>query len=161
MPTAVLDIPRRFERLIKREAKRAFPREWYAILLGTAAGDHFTVDDLYVPPDLPRFSTPSRVNIQACWYVDAKERGEEERLEIIGDVHSHPYRYQETGGAIQGRVQGEIDLEGQAGWARIAGICTVQEVKRGRGMVLRASLRFWGPSVALEVRWTEGENVLD
>ncbi len=142
----ILTVPARIEREFKRAAKAAWPSEAFGYLLGTVAGDHVYIESLYVPDDMAEHCTHNRTEIQPEWLIDAQEAAKEDGLIICGDLHSHPFRYRETRGVIQDRVQSEGDLDCPHKWL-VAGVCVVQEMRNKR---LRASTRFWGPTV--EVR---------
>lgn len=130
------------ERSFKATAKAMHPREAYAVLLGTVAGDSVYVEDLYVPEDLDKYSSLDRVEIRPEWMVDAAEQAADDELICVGDCHSHAYRKRET---VFDPVQSARDIELQGGFF-IYGICNVVEGKRG----LRATIRYWGPTIQIK-----------
>ncbi len=144
-PQIILTVPPRIEREFKRRAKAAFRRETFAFLIGTIAGDHAHLDELYWPDDVDEHCTESAVDIQDGWYADAQDYARESEAVILGSAHSHPYA--NGGGSLKDRAHSETDLDSPVS-RMISGICVVQETKSGR---LRASMRWWGPSVSLRV----------
>ncbi len=134
----------------KREAKTAFPRETFAYLLGQDAGDQVHIEDLWFPEDVHVHSSEDMVDVQPHWEFEAGAHAREEGLEVVGDIHSHPFRRRETQGTVPGREPSEGDLE--RGVRRLTGICTVVESKRG----LRASIRFWWVPTRVRLRVTNG-----
>ena len=147
MPRIILTVPPRIEREFKAAAKREWPKETWAFLLGTIVGDRAHVDELYWPEDADEHCTAWRSNPQPHWFADASERAEEIDAAILGSCHSHPY-HNDTN-CLRERVRSEGDMDYPPVANMIAGICVVQEMKDKR---LRASMRFWGPSVAVELR---------
>ncbi|MCE5309614.1 MAG: Mov34/MPN/PAD-1 family protein [Acidobacteriales bacterium] len=152
MTKITLTVPPRIDREFKLAAKKAWPNEMFSYLLGTVAGDHVYVDSLYLPENVAENCTHSRTNIQPEWMLDAQEAANEDGLVICGDIHSHPYHYRETRGVIQDRVQSEGDLDCPHKWL-VAAVCVVQEMANKH---LRASLRFWGPSIPVELKKRKG-----
>lgn len=145
-PRIILTVPPRIVRQFKAAAKKAWKRETFAFLLGTIVGDHAHIDELYFPDDVEDHCTTGAVNIQDHWYVDAAEQAKELEAAVIGTAHSHPYS--KGCGSLRDRAHSETDVDSPVG-RMISGICVVKEIRDGG---LRASMRFWGPSVAVELR---------
>ncbi|HWR49910.1 MAG TPA: Mov34/MPN/PAD-1 family protein [Bryobacteraceae bacterium] len=141
----VLTVPPSIERQFKRAARKAWPRETWAFLIGTIAGDHAYVDELFFPEDVDAYCTEGSVHIQDRWFVDAAEQAKESEAVILGAGHSHPYR--KGFNCLRDRAHSEADMDTSLA-KMISGVCVVQEMKDGR---LRASMRWWGPSVELRV----------
>jgi proteasome lid subunit RPN8/RPN11 len=149
-----LILPPAILRRIKEQAKSAFPKETYGLLLGTVLGDHIHVDDLHVPDDVGAHATPWKVFPQAHWFADAIEAAEEMFPDtgVVGFYHSHPYAIGECGGVIDDRALSEADIDGHPHGLMISGICVVQEFMRAGGRrILRASVRFWAPLITVKV----------
>jgi proteasome lid subunit RPN8/RPN11 len=146
----VLTVPPRIERELIRASKRAFPVEAFGYLLGTIAGDSVQVDEVYWPEDALDSATDRNVPIKPEWAVDAEEHAQESGLTMVGWCHSHPYRYAEHAGLVTDHAQSEGDLECGIRLP-VSAVCVVQDVGR-RKRRLRASLRYWGPTLPVEVR---------
>lgn len=118
----------------KRFAKRAYPREAYAILLGTQRGDSVRIRSLYIPDDQDRFTSNDVVRVQEKWWLTAGAIAREEGSELLGDLHSHPASANfEFDAAPSQADYDRID-------APIQGICCVRRYKSGR---MAAIIKFW------------------
>lgn len=125
----------------RKECRRAFPKELLGFLLGhKRSDDHWVVEDVWVPPDATEASTHDSIDAEAYgrWEVEAAEYAKEEGQEIVGDIHSHPYYYEQHGPSYH-RIGFSRDWaapsEGDfaVGWpGRIAGIVQVQQLKSGK-----------------------------
>ena len=73
----------------RRVALRAFPREVYGFLLGRVSESGYEVEEVWVPR--PQNATPSSVDVEAHWYLEACERAAEGKRFVIGSIHTHPY----------------------------------------------------------------------
>lgn len=144
MPTIKLTIPRKVMAEIRQGAKAAFPKEWWALLLGTEAGDHVYVDELHVPDDQKAYSSGVTVHEPPHWFRGANAQARESELAVIGRIHSHPFTQLEAQGCVWDRSQSEGDIDSQR--HIVSGICVVQQLKNKR---LRTSIRFWGPTVRI------------
>jgi hypothetical protein len=152
-PIIRLTVPPAIERAFKRQAKKAFPKETLAFLLGTQAGDTIHVDGLFTPEDMAEHCTTEAIYIQPHWLMDALDEAEEQECVCVGWIHSHPY--QATAGTfLRDHSQSETDIldAGQMLGLPISGICVVQEIGQNKKKHLRASMRFWGPSIAVELQ---------
>jgi proteasome lid subunit RPN8/RPN11 len=145
-----LKISARLVESFELAAKRAFPRETYGFLLGTPSIRSTVVERIWIAPleGLKDYSTEAALVIAPEWTVAALEMAEEEGLKIIGDIHSHPYRYWK-GASTRDRTPSEYDFDGQK--LPIMGICCVTE-QANRS--LRASTRFWPQLRPLKVTLT-------
>src|ERR1017187_5039090 len=146
--TIYLSIPSKLERDFVSRAKAAYPREAYAYLLGILAGDHVHIEDLYIPEGADRYATDERVNVLDHWIVEALEAAREEDLTVVGDIHSHPYPLQEADGRRLDCSQSEADIDRPR--LLIAGVCVVQQIKWRGKVTLRASIRYWGPTLRIQ-----------
>lgn len=138
-----LHVPKKIEREFVAAAKQLYPKEAYAYLLGTLAGDTVHIDELYIPDDTAYFASEVEVVPQPHWRAEALAQADESALILVGDIHSHPFPY--TGTLINDHAQSEGDLDYPNNFL-INGICIVQNVgvKKQR---LRASIRWWGTSI--------------
>lgn len=142
-----IEIPNQVIQQFKKQAKAAFPRETFAYLIGRDAGTVVEVESLFVPDGLDSHCTPASVAVQPHWLVDAKEyAADNAAASVVGTIHSHPYTFAESGGCRLDRGLSEADHEALRGQG-ISGVCTVQQAKSGS---LRASIRFWGPTIPVE-----------
>lgn len=118
----------------KRFAKRAYPKEAYAILLGTQHGDSIQIHSLYIPDDQDRFTTGDLVRVQEKWWLAANAIAKEDGCEILGDLHSHPSTARfEPDAAPSQADYGRID-------APIQGICCIRRHTSGR---MTSLIKFW------------------
>lgn len=135
-------VPRRVLDSFRRLAKEKFPRETLAYLLGHRAGESYEVTGLWVPENIDAHVTKQYVFIQSSWQVDAHCHAEDEDVNVIGDIHSHPLPYPAYGGHFNGEpVPSIIDLKG--GWPGLAAICAVCEQPDKK---LLTRTLFYGPS---------------
>lgn len=131
----------------RREAKKRFPKEAYAILLGTKAPPGFYyVSELWVPGDIERYSTTHEVTIPDHWAIEAHHYAAEESLQVVGDAHSHPFSFRECDGKLLGDEPSAGDWA--LGWRDICGITCIAQQKDGR---LRSKTRFFGPAQPVTV----------
>ena len=129
-----------------RECRRAWPLEAFAYLLGRRAGLAHFVEGIWLPADLERFSTPNSLSIPQRWMREALEHAEDEGLEVIGDIHSHPYPYSETNGAFVEAIPSEGDHA--QGWHLIAGVTALCETQSGRKL---CRTRFYAPADRIRI----------
>ena len=81
--------PRRLLDRFKREAKRIFPKEAYAVLLGHRNGDSVRVTHLYIPYNQERLSKETSIPYANSWLQQARLEAIPEGLDVLGDCHSH------------------------------------------------------------------------
>lgn len=129
------EVPRRISEEFKRAAKRAFPKETFAYLVGQDAGTQLVVEELYFPEGVEQHCTEESVEVQPHWLVEAQAHAREHELTVIGDIHSHPFPH---GWEHADRSPSESDID--RAWSSVYGICLVRQDKTGR---LRASIRFY------------------
>ena len=142
-----------FEKL----ARKAFPKETLAYLLGVRKGNRIAIMDLWTPEDVGDYCTDSNVITPKHWDAEAHEHAEEEGWNVIGDIHSHPYTYTELENRRK-RLKGKPEMEelnwpssqdwyGRCGHLWITGVCLVKEDKLKR---LSTNIMLFGPLLALE-----------
>ena len=118
-----------------------YPNEAFCICLGRKAGDTFWVEDLFIPPDQVHVATPDTVcqaaaaSVYLDWWREAADDAKELGLEIIGDIHSHPYNHNEELMAHPSEIDWDCTLA-----AGFQGILAIQKNKKGR---FWSRLRFW------------------
>ena len=142
-----LTVPPAVERSLIRQARKVYPIEMFAYLLGTIAGDSITIDDVWFPENLKEHSGPNSVTPQPEWAIEAHEQAREDGLTIVGWSHSHPAT-REEGDLLRDRSQSEGDLDCGIRLS-VSGVVVVQDVGKKKRR-LRASLRFWGPTIQVE-----------
>lgn len=147
LPVTV-EISGKLLRQFKAAAKKAFPNETLAYLLGQDAGTSVSIDEFWFPEDVAKYATPGAVMIADHWEAQVKEYAREREHTVLGDIHSHPYNY------LPGRRFLPTDCAPSEGdyadpWKGLCGICRVTQSKNG---ALRSSIRFWGPAVPVEMR---------
>jgi hypothetical protein len=156
MPAVIhLSVPPRIVREIKDAAKAAFPKETYFLLIGTTAGDQLHIDELYVPDDVDRHTTPWAVNPQPHWMMEAQELASETYPDamVLGWGHSHSFVLGEVKGRVRDHAQSEGDIDFHPAGLLISAVCVVQEFQRKGRFALRASVRFWGPTIPVQVKF--------
>jgi hypothetical protein len=136
----------------KQKAKTSFPNEAFAYLMGHTDEDKIVVDNLFYPTDVESHCTPQYVHTQHSWRSEAKREAKRNGKQIVGDIHSHPYRYDKTkSGRLSDTSPSETDWNGVYD-GEISAICVVQQIKDGR---LRARVKFWGPMPQVKVKQTK------
>ena len=144
-----LHFPPRLRRQFRAAAVESFPRETYAILLGheTKHVEFVEIEakELWMP-DRSRHST-RYLKILPDWYEDAKHHAFEAGLEIVGDIHSHPFTAKELEHGLVDCSRSEGDLDHFL-WNKPCGIWLLRQTKSGR---LISRFRFWAPAPPLEL----------
>lgn len=142
-----LKVRKSIEDQFKAEAKMLFPKECYAICLGTVdAKGRRSIEFLIFPDIVGDYSTEDLVMVQDQWWEHARRVAKLKDMEVIGDIHSHCYEADEEVRDASPSMQD---------WDRfdrsyVQGICAITRVASGR---LRASLRWWDapPDLRVEV----------
>jgi proteasome lid subunit RPN8/RPN11 len=146
-----LYISKKLIKQFKDISKDAFPSEILCYLVGDIEHNIITVEEFWFPENILDYCDHNTVNIQPHWGLEAIDYAKDNDMVISGSLHSHPYTKEELAlYNCTGKHQSEADIDscGMA-WQQIAGICVVKESPSGR---LSSSIRFWGPTVPLEVR---------
>lgn len=128
----------------KIEAKKTFPIEEYAILVGTVdPTGEVELADLWWPEGRAAFCTSSAVQVQASWWRAARRWASTNNYTLLGDIHSHCY---ETPRHDATPSEDDIDRFDSSYFKYIKnrpflmGICTISKDRQGR---LRARSRLW------------------
>ncbi len=117
------------------------------LFLGTMAGNAVHVDSIYMPADVSRHATGRSVTPQQAWIEDAMElAAEDPDTFVVGWGHSHPFLVDEVGFRVEDHAQSEQDIASHPGLA-LSAVCIVQEFRRKGQLALRASVKWWGPTV--------------
>lgn len=74
------------------DCKRAFPLEYFGLLLGESDDENVMVAGIWTPDNWTRYSGTDHVVCDDMWIMDGHEYAKEENCEIVGWAHSHPYR---------------------------------------------------------------------
>jgi len=130
-------IPAHLVSRFRRRAKRTFPREAYAILLGSRVPQQITIEDLYFPTQSEIESTPEFVRVSEGAWVAARLTADWQGLEVVGDLHSHCYKGK---GPVTDCAPSQTDLE-RFERAYVQGIMSITRLPGGK---LRTRCRFWG-----------------
>lgn len=129
--------PRRLLDQFKREAKRIFPKEAYAVLLGKRNGDSVRVTHFYIPDNQERLSTERDVPYANAWLQEARLMAIQEGLDTLGDLHSHPATSEWEQDTAPSAQDWDRSLQIKSA---IHGICSIRRYPSGR-MIART--RFW------------------
>lgn len=129
-------------------AKKSFPKEVIAYLCGTIEQNIITVEELWVPDNVLKYCTKDTILIQPTWSSEAIDYAKDNDLIVVGDIHSHPVSYEYSYAVSNMPSESDVLSRGLA-WEQITGICVVRQSKTGR---LTSSVKFWGPTVPLDVR---------
>lgn len=122
----------------KSEAKKAYPSETYAILIGRRKGGNFYITNVFYPENVQEHCTEHQVNVKGWWWQRAQELADAANEQVLGDIHSHPFDHT----LAADHAPSEADwCRLEPGW--IHAICVVMKQKSGR---LRATTKFW-PSI--------------
>ncbi len=143
-----LYISKKLIKQFKDECKEAFPKETLTYLCGDLEQNIITIEELWSPPDVLKYATKDSILLQPSWSVDAIDYAKENDLIVCGDAHSHPVSYKYNYSVSHWPSEADIVSRGLA-WQQITGICVVREGPSGR---LSSSVKFWGPTVPLDVR---------
>ena len=76
----------------RREAKHAYPREAFAVLIGRVVGDGVQVTQLYIPDGQREHATPLQITVADAWLREAKRLADASGEIVLGDIHSHVIR---------------------------------------------------------------------
>ena len=142
-----LEVQKSVVEKFKRAAKEAFPLETFAYLLGRDAGTSVEIEDIFIPNNVLECVTTTSVLIDDSWLPAARKEARDLGLTVVGDIHSHPFRYGEEGDLRLHSAPSAIDMEN--GLKGINGICAVVQSKSGR---LRSRVTFWGPMCEVRER---------
>lgn len=120
---------------VKREARRLYPVECYAVMLGERTDTGCRIEWLVWPDVSGIHSTEDNVMIKPEWIMHAAGIARDKGLEVIGDVHSHCY---ESSTVVADHAPSQGDWE-RLDRNYIQCICVVTKTKKG----LRAGVKFW------------------
>jgi proteasome lid subunit RPN8/RPN11 len=135
-------------RQFKRQARAAFPRETLAYLFGHQYPDRTIVTELWTPNGLVALANNNTIQMVEHAEYEAEEHAKEIGLELLGDVHTHPWTKDQLSdlhrlGTSSGTHPSESDWDRIGPGRRwITGICLINECENGR---LICRIRFWGP----------------
>lgn len=139
-----------------RSAVARFPFETYAVVFGTRRGRRIRILDLWLPEDQPKltFGTPTMFSCDR-WMKTAQDIAESDGLQIVGDVHSHPFRLRRGERTITDTGPSACDIQDSSGRSMVMGILTLSGRSRGTQYVVDVQpLRWWPPIPAVKVTHT-------
>jgi hypothetical protein len=139
-----LSFPQRLERRWHAEARRQWPLEAFAYLLGTRDAWGFSVEDLWIPPATHLEASEAGIYTPRRWLHEAYRIADEEGLTVLGDIHTHPRRFKAYGGSLSEATPSEGDYA--TGWSGLCGITNASEQRDGR---IKCRTRFYGPIARL------------
>lgn len=135
----------------KKRAKEMFPREKYAILMGKRVSkDFWAIEALWFPEGADDYCTKFHVTVLDSWWEEAKKVAAEQKLELLGDIHSHTHT------KPFGAEASAADFDA-SNWVRrfmrgapmVFGVVAIYQTKAGK----RARLRFWPGLDPIEVKF--------
>lgn len=142
--TINLYVPPKIIEEFKKQAKRSFPKESFAYLLGRDAGTQVEIEELHTPHGVEQHCTEGSVSIGENWLSEARKEARTSGLTVVGDIHSHPFLCPKSYSPGCAPSEGDLD----DGMTQIHGICQVWKTKSDK---LQAKVRFWGPIVPVKV----------
>lgn len=90
-----ISCPRSILNGFKAVALTAFPKERYAVLFGHFKKGGIEVKDIWHPEGQAKFCKSDGlledITSRKAWLTTAHDIAESEGLELVGDIHSHPY----------------------------------------------------------------------
>jgi len=115
----------------KREAKRLFPLEAFAVLLGFIDGDSINIAGLFIPENQELRSTHQGISAKNCnmWFARGDLVGKKFGLDCLGEIHSHPWA--STYSDDRSPSDTDWDRVGQLG-TKIHAICSIRRYPTGR-----------------------------
>ena len=143
-----VSLPDRLMRGLRQRACRAFPKEYFCLVLGRRYGESLEILDLWHPPmpELLENAEPGSVTQKKEWVTQAMEAAARKRAIVIGNIHTHTFRKGER--EIE-PIQSIGDLQGWTDLDLIAGVMNVVERRNGRKHC--SSLVFYGPTEPVAV----------
>lgn len=150
-----VELPKYLADEFRVAAKAAFPREEYAIILGSATkGGVYRPSFLYFPSDRAKFSGKEWVQPQDHWWFEARKAARDQKVSILGDIHSHPFS-KDVPQEVTG-IPSAPDWDSSAYLIKktrrknpIMGICCLYETGRGLDSVIRFWLAVDQPSLCI------------
>lgn len=147
IPSIQLKVDPGVERRFRQQAREAFPKETLAYLMGHDYGNRMEVVDLWVPPaDLTK-ATSYYIDLAEHIDWEAAEYAKSEGLQLLGDIHTHPWTHSEVD--LRRRIRFSSPISPSASdWDRLEGvrwlmgICLIEQMANQR---LRCQFRYWGP----------------
>lgn len=86
-------MPKQVLKKWEADCRKAFPLEYFGLLLGECDDDNVMVSSIWTPDDWTKYSGTDYVICNpGVWLVEGAEYAKEEDCEIVGWAHSHPYR---------------------------------------------------------------------
>ena len=133
----------------KAEAKRIYPKEAFAVLLGKRAGEMVRIDQLYIPDAQERLCTATCVPRADLWLNQARLLAATIGVDVLGEIHSHSEDH-----TFKHDVAPSEDDWTRAGQLESAthGVCSLRKYPSGR---MSARVRFWPSRLGIAERVTE------
>ena len=139
-----VNVSRRLLDHFRREAKKAYPKEAYAVLIGKVHGDRVDITQLYIPDNQRCKATAHQIEVAVAWREEAMRLAKLTGEEILGDIHSHTptctiSKWREDSAPSEGDWKCASEY--------IHAICTIYKYPTGR-MVAR--ITFWLSNLQLK-----------
>ena len=131
-----IKISRRLLDHFRREAKRIFPKEAYAALLGESKGGVVKVTQLFFPEDQERYATKKNIPYSNTWLTKATVAARLVGLGVLGEIHSHP----ENSRFEHDAAPSQDDWERASDASTVHGICSIRKYPSGR---IITRIKFW------------------
>jgi hypothetical protein len=132
----------------RAEAKRIFPKEAFAVLLGRRGDDSVRVTQLYIPEAQEKSCTRTKVHRANAWLGEARRLADTAGIDVLGEIHSHA----ETSVWQHDRAPSEVDWDRAADVSVVHGICSVRKYPSGRMVAL---VKFWPARLDLTEKITD------
>lgn len=151
--TYTIDCTRGLIKTFELAALSAFDREKYAVLFGRQRGRRIEIRDVWYPEDQKKYA--SRVGTESIsgrpqWLCKAMEIAESEGLEIVGDIHSHPWAVKNSRYHQRDRSPSEADFRSSLKLGlTIIGICNISKSPGNT----HVSTRLWILQPKVRMHW--------
>lgn len=110
-------ITKEIQKRLRKHFKKFFPKEQIAILLGTVGKEAYYIEEVYIPEN--QNCGNNFVFMSYKDYDVAKILAKEKNLQVIGDIHSHCFKF-----PVSDAAPSEADWRGT--WALQLG-CTIKK----------------------------------
>lgn len=139
----IVEVCKEVGKEIRRAARKEFPNEYLGFLIGHDLGEKVAIVDVWHSDYI---NSPEMIE-EGAYYAamaDAREHARTVGGDVVGDVHSHAYKYDEACPVAMDCAPSEGDMK--LGSDGLMAICMVRQEKNGR---LTTKLNFYPPIAAV------------